>query len=434
MIELAVLGLFVLALLGCVVCGISVLPALIFGFFLFFGYGLYKGYGFRGMAAMALAGVKTVKNILVIVFFIGAITALWRSCGTIPYIVSLAADLFDPRFMVLISFLLCIVISVLTGTAFGTAATMGVICMTVANGMGVNPLFTGGAIMAGSYFGDRCSPMSTSALLICSLTETDIYRNIVRIAKTGLVPFLLSCVIYVLLGLGAQGGGAAMDVRAIFAAAFALRPVLLIPAAVIVVLALLRVSPRIAMGVSILTAAVLCMTVQEMTLREILLDMVWGFRSENAELAALMSGGGILSMAKVFCIICISATYSGMFNGTGLLNGFRGALTRLGRRIHPFGSILLTAALTNLVACNQTLAIMLTEQLCAEVEPDRQKMAIALENSVVVLAPLVPWSIACSVTTTSSNSPTASILTACFLWLIPLWNYFMALIKKDGID
>ena len=118
----------------------------------------------------------------------------------------------------------------------------------------------------------------------------------------------------------------------------------------------------------------------------------------------------------------------------GLLDGFRGALTRLGARIRPFGSILLTAALTNMVACNQTLAIMLTEQLCAEVEPDREKMAITLENTVVVLAPLVPWSIACSVTTTSSNAPMASILTASFLWLIPIWNYIMALIKKDGID
>ena len=124
MIELVVLGLFVLALLGCVVCGVSVLPALIFGFFLFFAYGLYKGHGCRSVAVMALSGVKKVKNILIIVFFIGAITALWRSCGTIPYIVSLAADLFDPRFMVLISFLLCIVISVLTGTAFSRSSLM----------------------------------------------------------------------------------------------------------------------------------------------------------------------------------------------------------------------------------------------------------------------------------------------------------------------
>ena len=76
---------------------------------------------------------------------------------------------------------------------------------------------------------------------------------------------------------------------------------------------------------------------------------------------------------------------------------------------------------------------MLTEQLCTDVEPDRERMAIALENSVVVLAPLVPWSIASSVTTTSSNAPAASVLTAFFLWLIPLWNYLMAYIKKDRI-
>ena len=108
MIELAVLGLFVLALILCICFHVSVILALAFGFFLFFGYGLYKGHGFRAMAAMAFSGVRNVKGVLLILFFIGAITALWRASGTIPYIVSLAADLFDPRFMVLLSFLLCV--------------------------------------------------------------------------------------------------------------------------------------------------------------------------------------------------------------------------------------------------------------------------------------------------------------------------------------
>jgi len=62
MIELAVLGLFVLALILCICCKASVIFALVFGFFLFFGYGIYKGHGFRAMAAMAFAGTLPPRN------------------------------------------------------------------------------------------------------------------------------------------------------------------------------------------------------------------------------------------------------------------------------------------------------------------------------------------------------------------------------------
>lgn len=83
----------------------------------------------------------------------------------------------------LASFLLCSLVSFLTGTAFGTAATMGVICMTMAKSMNVSDVLAGGAILAGIYFGDRCSPVSTSALLVSELTKTDLYENLKGMAK-----------------------------------------------------------------------------------------------------------------------------------------------------------------------------------------------------------------------------------------------------------
>ena len=74
------------------------------------------------------------------------LTALWRAAGTIPAIVSYCAGLMNPSVMILMAFLLNCLVSVLTGTAFGTAATMGVICMTMAKAMGCNEILTGGAI------------------------------------------------------------------------------------------------------------------------------------------------------------------------------------------------------------------------------------------------------------------------------------------------
>jgi NhaC family Na+:H+ antiporter len=167
--------------------------------------------------------------------------------------------------------------------------------------------------------------------------------------------------------------------------------------------------------------------IQGATVPELLTMAVWGYRPEDPQVAALLSGGGIQSMMKVFCIVCLSSCYSGMFNGTGLLEGFRGGLNRLSEKILPFGSILLTSIVTVMISCNQALAIMLTHQLCVDTEPDSETMATHMENTVVVVAPLIPWSIAGAVPLATVGAPTACILTACYLYLLPVWNYAVAI-------
>ena len=56
----------------------------------------------------------------------------------------------------------------------------------------------------------------------------------------------------------------------------------------------------------------------------------------------------------------------------------------------------------------------------------REKLAIYLENSAVVVAPLIPWSIAGGVPLASAGAPAASLLTAFFLFLLPLWQLVTA--------
>ena len=427
MIEISVLSLFAVALVFCIGFDISILIALVFGFFLFFGYGLFRKHSVKEMAAMAFSGIKTVKNILITFLLIGVITAVWRACGTIPYIVYHATKVCSPGLMVLITFLLCCLISALTGTAFGTAATMGVICTTMAGSMGIPILYSGGAMLAGSFFGDRCSPMSTSALLVSTVTGTDLYRNIGNMVKTSVVPFLLTCVFYTLLGLGAGSNFDTTQIQSLFAESFVLHPAALIPAAVIVLFSCFKINVKITMGVSILCGMAVAFFIQGVSPGELVSIALLGYMPENAEIAALLSGGGIQSMVKVFCIVCLSSCYSGMFNGTGLLKGFRGSLNRLSEKILPFGSILLTSVITVMVSCNQTLAIMLTQQLCVDTEPDPEIMASHLENTAVVIAPLIPWSIAGAVPLATVGAPTACILTACYLYLLPVWNYLVAI-------
>ena len=138
-------------------------------YFIFF-YGLYRHHPFHEMLHLSFEGIHTTKNVLITLALVGILTASWRICGTIPYIVYYAAQWCHPTIILTASFLLCGLISMLMGTSFGTAATMGVICMTMTNSMHIPAVYAGGAILAGVYIGDRCSPMSTSALLVATIT------------------------------------------------------------------------------------------------------------------------------------------------------------------------------------------------------------------------------------------------------------------------
>lgn len=427
--EFITFGLFLALLLTCVVLDISVLAALVGGLLVFWGYGRLKGFGWRELAAMSWSGVRTVRNILITFFLIGMLTALWRACGTIPVIVCYAAKLIRPEIFVLLTFLLNSLMSVLTGTSFGTAATMGVICMSVANAMGISPFWVGGAILSGVFVGDRCSPVSTSALLVSTLTETDIYDNIRAMLRTALVPFLLSCGIYLWAGARTGGGGGEVDVQGMFLQEFRLSPVCLLPAAVILVLALCRVNVRRTMLASIVLAFLIAMTVQGLPVSRLFSTLVSGYRADDPALSALMNGGGILSMVRVAAIVCIAASYSGIFRDTGLLGPIQGKITALARRATPTGAVILTSAAAAAVSCNQSLAIMLTHQLCGCLEEDKSRLAILLEDTVVVIAPMIPWSIAGAVPLASAGAPTVCILASCFLYLLPLYRLVVSLIR-----
>lgn len=424
MIEFVVLAVFCVLLLWCVLFGFSILYALAAGLVLFWLYGRYKGFAWAELFNLSLNGVKTVKNILITFVLIGMLTALWREAGTIPVIVCYAAQLINPSLFLVMAFLLNCFISVLTGTAFGTAATMGVICAAIGSTMQVNPLLTGGAVLSGVFFGDRCSPVSTSALLVAEVTHTNIFANIKNMVRSMWVPFLASCALYAAAGFVFSGTGEVLDLEQLFGRGFNLSLVALLPAIAIFIMAALRIDVKIAMLVSILTALPVCVFVQHTPLASFP-KLLWaGYTASDAQLAAMLNGGGITSMLNVSAIIFLSATYTGIFQKTGLLNRAKLAINLLAQKTTAFAAILCTAVISAVIACNQVLAIMLTHQLCHQLEPDKSKMALNLEDTAVVVAALVPWSIAAAVPLASIGAPPGSIACACFLYLLPLWRLF----------
>ena len=199
--ELITLGAFVVMLMGCIVAGIPTIFALLAGLVLFCVYALVKGNTLGAVALMCWHGIKPICGILGMLLFIGMLTGVWRAAGVIPAIVYYAVPFITPSLFVVMTFLLNALVSVLTGTSFGTAATMGAICISLAGTMNVPLPVAGGAALSGAFFGDRWSPISTSALLVADITGTDFYANLKRMLRSAAVPFVLTCAVFLALGV-----------------------------------------------------------------------------------------------------------------------------------------------------------------------------------------------------------------------------------------
>ena len=429
--ETLTLLIFCATLLMCVVCNFSILYALAAGLLIFFLYGIKRNFSFREILMMCFSGIKTARNILITFLLIGILTALWRAAGTIPVIVCYSSSLITPPLFLLMSFLLNCAVSTLTGTSFGTAATMGVICTAMASAMNISPVLMGGVVLSGVYFGDRCSPVSTSALLVSELTHTNIFDNIRGMLKTAGVPFFITCILYFLIGIFTPHSQADFDLPSLFGQEFRLHWIALLPALLILVLSLCRVNVKCTMLTSILSAVPICLFLQDKSLTELAEISIFGFHAQNTDIAGMLNGGGVISMLKVAAIVCLSSAYSGIFQKTGLLDQIQNLIVRLGKTVTPFGAMLFTSVFAGSIACNQTLTIMLAYQLCRETEPDARKLAVNLENSAVVVAALIPWSIACGVPLASVGAPMLSIVFAFFLYLLPLWRLAAALFHRE---
>ena len=427
--SIIVILLFSLSLIVCLLLKYSVIYALIVGYIIFITYGFMKGHNLIVLIKKSFEEVLTVKNILLVFILIGMITALWRASGTIAFIVYIGSKLISPSILIFLTSLFCAVLSVLIGTSLGTAATMGVICFSIGKTMGINPYYIGGAVLSGIYFGDRCSPMSTSALLISELTKTDLYANIKLMIKTSVIPFIVTSLFYLFLGFKSTVSNINVDVTEIFKQNYNLNIIVIIPAILIIILSILKINVKKTMLVSIVISFIIAMFIQRDSIVALINYCIFGYHHPNERLNLMMKGGGILSMVNVSLIVGISSSYSGIFKETKLLVSLKEHLKVFAKKTSNYFVIFLSSIISGAIACNQSLGIILTNELSEELV-DKRERAIILENTVVLLVGLIPWNIAMDVPLKTLDVGVISGLFAFYLYFLPLWNLFAGIIKE----
>lgn len=416
--------LFLAMVAGCLVTGLSVAWALLGGLVLFWLLGLRQGFTHRQLWEMAWKKCRKSLIVVEVIFLIGIITGVWRVGGTISYCIVMGVELVTPGLFLVVAFLLCVALSYVLGTSYGVSSTMGVILMALARSGGVDPALAAGVILSGVYFGDRCSPASSAASLVAAVTDTDLYRNVRQMLRTALLPTLLTLGIYVVLSLRNPLARMDQSVLSALEGNFSITWLALLPAAVMFLLPLFKVPIKLAMLGSIAVAAVLAMAVQGFSLWEVLSAAWGGYHPADPALNAVLGGGGITSMMVSYVIVILTGLYSGILEGTGDLEPMQQKAEALAGKIGPFPAMIVVSTLTAMVLCNQAVTSILSEQLLRRCYDDRGELAMDIENSGILIAGLIPWSIACSIPLAMLGADSSALLYALLLWLIPICYLF----------
>ena len=288
--------LFFALLIFCLITGAKIAWALLAGLGLFWLYGRRQGFSHRQLWEMAWAELRKALIVVSVVFLIGIITGLWRSGGTIAFAIVKGMELVTPNLFLLIAFLLSAALSYVLGTSFGVASTMGVILMALARSGGVDIAVTAGVILSGIYFGDRCSPASSAASLVAAVTETELYGNVRMMLRTGLLPTLVTVAVYTALSFAHPITAVDEGVLTSIRGAFSVSWTALLPAAVMLILPLLKVNIRCTMLCSIAVSAVIA----------ILKDSVW----KDSVFIAQMMGVSWGALAGAFLAPFLYGLYS----------------------------------------------------------------------------------------------------------------------------
>ena len=432
-----------IAFAGFIVCmavslalEITMLLPLGIGLILFSSLAMRRGFSLKQLLRFAADSLKESFIVVGILLIIGCLTGMWRMSGTVAYFVTLGVSAIPPQVFILAAFLMSSLMAYALGTSFGVTATAGVILMSIANAGGVDPVLSAGAILSGVYVGDRGSPAASSANLVAVLTHTDMRKNVREMLKTSIVPFLLCCLIYGLLSLKAPMQSVDTEILNTLGEEFALEWYCIIPAVLMIVLPFCKLSIKLSMAVSLAASVAVAMLVQQVSLLECFKVMILGYTANNAALTDMISGGGVVSMLEICGILMLSCSYGTIFEGTGLIASVNEKICGIADKIGRFPAMLLLGVLTPAVLCNQTVATImqsnLSNGLYGDSEDEKNSKMIDIENSVILIAGLIPWCIACSVPLAMLNADARAVPMGFYLWLVPLWWLIRSKMKNKA--
>lgn len=365
--------------------------------------GVLRGQGWMDIREGVFHVIHVSMPSLSVLIVVGMIIGVWIASGTVPTLIYYGLTLLNPQIFLVAAMVLCAVVSLSLGTSWGTVGTVGVALMGIGAGFGIPAYWTAGAVVSGAFFGDKISPLSDTTNLAPAVTGVNIFDHIRNMLPTTMPAMLIALVIYFIAGTWlispAETSMARIDaITDTLAAQFTLGWVPMIPALVVIVLAVTRRPPLPSLFAGVLLGGIIAIFLQGAGLHDVFTYAQSGYAIETgvADIDSLLNAGGIQSMMWTISLMLIALGFGGALERTGCLEAIINAIIS---RVKSFtavqSSAIATAFATNVVAGDPYISIALPGRMYAPLYRgmgySTLNLSRAVEEGGTLMSPLIPW-------------------------------------------
>ncbi|MDO8334225.1 MAG: Na+/H+ antiporter NhaC family protein, partial [Nitrosomonas sp.] len=346
-------GVFLLISLGMFVYAISIHAILFLALVWVCLQTRWLGYAFTDIRGMMDDGIIKALPAIYIFLLIGMVIASFMQSGTIASLLYFGIDLLNPTIFLAAGFILCSLMSVATGTSWGTVGTIGVVLIGIGDAIGIPLPLVAGMIVSGATFGDKLSPISDTTNLAAMSAGTHLYRHIGAMLYTTTPTFVIVLGIFTLWGL--QYGANALptdhivEIRAALSGAYQLNPwVTLLPLLLMFGLSIKRYAAEVSMSCSILLAMLIAIVYQDRDGIEVI-NALWmnsAGATGIANIDDLLGRGGVYSMAWTLLLSIMALALGGIMHHAGFL---RVLLESVIARIQRVSTLIATTIASGLI-------------------------------------------------------------------------------------
>lgn len=374
------------------------------------GLAIWQGWHWDDVINSIVEKFAKAMPVIMILICVGGLIGTWMFSGTIPYMVYWGLKLISANYVLLAAFFITSIVSVCTGTSWGSAGTVGVALMGVASGLDVPLAAAAGAVVSGAYFGDKISPLSDSTNFAAIVADTDLYAHIQHLLYTTLPSFILAAVVYYFAGHSNLIGSVATpqrvtDIITALQSLYHFNLLLLLPP-LLVIWGAVRKKPVIPLMLAAsMLAIILGLVFQGLTLRHGMTAFIEGFsldmfrqdsRNIVTDVPRLLNRGGMFSMMPTILLVFCAFSFAGILTLTKALDV---VISRMLIIIHSTGQLIAatigTTILVTMATSDGKLALLVPAELFQKVYRqmglDTKNLSRTVEDAGTVIEPLIPW-------------------------------------------
>jgi NhaC family Na+:H+ antiporter len=191
----------------------------------------------EGILNSILMGMQAI----LILYTVGMLIGVWIRSGVVPTMIYYGLDLLSPSMYLIATLLICSVVSLATGSSWGTSGTVGIALMGIGAGLGIPAPVSAGFVISGAYFGDKMSPLSDTTNLAPAMAGTDIFQHIRAMIWTTGPTYVIVLITAGIMGMRYAGGtldtAKISAIQSLLSAEFNISALGFLPPAIVIALA-----------------------------------------------------------------------------------------------------------------------------------------------------------------------------------------------------